>query len=159
MTAVFEQCDYCDDDDLEEDTHSIEMTHNEVMYLDDSLTMMLERNETADSVTTMKPLIPSAQLPAPVTLLDKIGMAVLDVTDPEHKGETTLIQLNDSEIYMLREICPSYAKVGKEYVGYSLKRKLYLALYSAVYETNKIADTLLATVDLEMKEPAPKLDK
>ena len=157
--ATFEQCDYCDDDDLEEDIHPIEMTHNEVMYLDDSLTMMLERNEMADSVTTMKPLVPSAQLPAPVTLLDKIGIAVLNVTDPEHKGENTVVYLNDSEVYMLREICPSYAKVGKEQVGYNLKRKLYKALYSAEYETNKIADTLLATVDLESKEPAPKIDK
>ena len=157
--ATFEQYDYCEDDDLEDDVHSIEMTHNEIMYLDDSLTMMLERNELADSVTTMKPLVPSAQLPAPVTLLDKIGIAVLDVTDPDHRGETTTVELNDSEIYMLREICPSYAKVGKEYVGYNLKRKLYLALYSAVYETNKIADTLLATVDLEIRAPAPKLDK
>jgi len=157
--AVFEQCDYCDDDDLDEDMHPIEMTHNEVMYLDDSLTLMLERNELADSVTTMRAIVPSAQLPAPVTLLDKIGMAVLDVTDPEHKGETTLVHLNDSEMYMLREICHSYSKVGKEYVGYNLKRKLYLALYSAVYETNKVADTLLATVDLDIKETAPKVDK
>jgi len=157
--AVFEQCDYCDDDDLDEDMHSIEMTHNEVMYLDDSLTLMLERNELADSVTTMRAMVPSAQLPAPVTLLDKIGMAVLDVTDPGHKGETTLIHLNDSEIYMLREICHSYSKVGREHVGYNLKRKLYLALYSAVYETNKVTNTLLATVDLDIKEPAPKVDK
>ena len=157
--AVFEQCDYCDDDDLAEDMHPIEMPHNEVMYLDDSLTLMLERNELADSVTTLRAMVPSAQLPAPVTLLDKIGMAVLAVTDPTHKGETTLIHLNDSEIYMLREICHSYSKVGKEYVGYNLKRKLYLALYSAVYETNKVADTLLATVDLDIKEPAPKVDK
>ena len=156
--ATFEHCDY-EDEDLEEDIHSVEMTHNEVMYLDDSLTMMLERNEMADSVTTMRAMLPSAHLPAPVTLLDKIAMAVLEVTDPDHKGENTVVHLNDSEIYMLREICPSYAKVGKEQVGYNLKRKLYLALYSAEYETNKIADTLLATVDLESKEPAPKIDK
>ena len=41
----------------------------------------------------------------------------------------------------------------------NLKRKLYIALYSESYTTNKVADTLLATVDLDIKEPAPKLDK
>tara|TARA_Y100000310_G_C20427035_1_gene689587 strand:- start:652 stop:804 length:153 start_codon:yes stop_codon:yes gene_type:complete len=49
--------------------------------------------------------------------------------------------------------------VGKEPVGYNLKRKLYLALYSESYEKDKIVDNLLATVELDTKEPAPKLDK
>jgi len=154
----FEQC-YCDDDDLDEEIHDVEMTHNEVMYLDDSLTMMLERDTISDAVTTMRAMVPSAQLPAPVSLIDKIGIAVLKVTDPDSNKTTTVVPLTDSDIYMLREICPSYAKVGTEQVGYNLKRKFYIALYSTVYETNKVADTLLATVDLDVKEPAPKLDK
>ena len=156
---VFEECDIWDDDDFEEDTHSIWMTHNEVMFLDDSLTMMLEKDGMSDGVTTMRGVMASAHLPAPVNLLDKIGMAVLQVTDPETKEKGTTVPLCDSEIYMLREICHSYCKVGKEPVGYNLKRKLYVALYSESYKTNKVADTLLATVDLEIKESAPRLDK
>ena len=155
-------CDECDIDDFfgdDEDTHPIWMTHNEVMFLDDSLTMMLEKDSMSDSVTTMRVMIPSAHLPAPVTLLDKIGIAVLQVTDPESTEKGTTVELNDSEIYMLREICHSYCKVGKEPVGYNLKRKLYLSLYGETFEKDKIVDGLLATVDLDVKESAPKLDK
>ena len=156
---VFDECDIDDFFGDDEDTHPIWMTHNEVMFLDDSLTMMLEIDSMSDSVTTMRVMIPSAHLPAPVTLLDKIGIAVLQVTDPESTERGTTVELNDSEIYMLREICHSYCKVGKEPVGYNLKRKMYLSLYGETFEKDKIVDGLLATVDLDVKEPAPKLDK
>jgi len=153
-----DECDFCEDD-FDEETHPIWMTHNEVMFLDDSLTMMIERDSMSDGVTTMRGVIASAQLPAPVTLLDKIGMAVLQVTDPENTERGTTVHLGESDIYMLREICHSYCQVGKELVGYNLKRKLYIALYSESYEKDKIVDGLLATVDLDVKEIAPKLDK
>ena len=156
---VFDECDIDDFFGDDEDTHPIWMTHYEVMFLDDSLTMMLEKYSMSDSVTTMRVMIPSAHLPAPVTLLDKIGIAVLQVTDPESTEKGTTVELNDSEIYMLREICHSYCKVGKEPVGYNLKRKMYLSLYGETFEKDKIVDGLLATVDLDVKEPAPKLDK
>ena len=156
---VFDECDIDDFFGDDEDTHPIWMTHNEVMFLDDSLTMMLEKDSMSDSVTTMRVMIPSAHLPAPVTLLDKIGIAVLQVTDPESTEKGTTVELNDSEIYMLREICHSYCKVGKEPVGYNLKRKMYLSLYGETFEKDKIVNGLLATVDLDIKEPAPKLDK
>ena len=156
---VFDECEIDDFFGDDEDTHPIWMTHNEVMFLDDSLTMMLEKDSMSDSVTTMRVMIPSAHLPAPVTLLDKIGIAVLQVTDPESTERGTTVELNDSEIYMLREICHSYCKVGKEPVGYNLKRKMYLSLYGETFEKDKIVDGLLATVDLDVKEPAPKLDK
>ena len=156
---VFDECDIDDFFGDDEDTHPIWMTHNEVMFLDDSLTMMLEKDSMSDSVTTMRVMIPSAHLPAPVTLLDKIGIAVLQVTDPESTEKGTTVELNDSEIYMLREICHSYCKVGKEPVGYNLKRKMYLSLYGETFEKDKIVDGLLSTVVLVVKESAPKLDK
>ena len=149
----------CWDDGSDEETHPIWMTHNEIMFLDDSLTMMIEKDSMSDAVTTMRGVAPSAHLPAPVTLLDKIGLAVLQVTDPESTKQGATIHLGESDMYMLREICHSYCIVGKEPVGYNLKRKLYLALYSDSYEKNKSIDSLLATVDLDIKEPAPKLDK
>ena len=57
---------------------------------------------------------------------------------------------------MVREICHSYCMIGKEPVGYNLKRKLYLALYSESYEKDKKVANLLATVDMDVVEPAPK---
>ena len=121
-----------EDEDLEEDLHPIYMTRNEVLFLDDSLTMMIE-NEGQSAVTTMRVMMPSAYLPAPVSLIDKLAMAVLRIADPENVAGGTVVHLNDTDIYMLREICHSYCKVGREYVGYNLKRKLYLALYLFIF--------------------------
>ena len=150
---------YDDKEFFDNPTKILTLTRNEAIYIDDSLTMMLEKDGMSDGVTTMRGVMASAHLPAPVSLLDKIGMAVLQVTDPETKEKGTTLKLCDSDIYMLREICHSYCKVGKEPVGYNLKRKLYLSLYGGTFEKDKIVDNLLATVDLDIKEPAPKLDK
>ena len=140
-----------EDEDLEEDLHPIYMTRNEVLFLDDSLTMMIE-NEGQSAVTTMRVMMPSAYLPAPVSLIDKLAMAVLRIAAPENIAGGTVVHLNDTDIYMLREICHSYCKVGREYVGYNLKRKLYTALYSECYERDKQVDKLLSTVE-EVRQP------
>ena len=142
--------DWCDGD-LEEELHPIYMTRNEVLFLDDSLTMMLEKEGPQETITTMRVMMPSAYLPAPVTLIDKLGMAVLRITDPDALEAGTVIHLNDTDVYMLREICHSYCKVGREYVGYNLKRKLYLALYADTYNRDKQVDRLLSTVE-EVKQ-------
>lgn len=140
-----------DDEDLEEDLHPIYMTRNEVLFLDDSLTMMLEKESNQETITTMRVMMPSAHLPAPVTLIDKLGMAVLRITDPENTTGGTVVHLNDTDIYMLREICHSFCRVGREQVGYNLKRKLYLALYDEFYQRDKQIDKLLSTVE-EVKQ-------
>jgi hypothetical protein len=135
------------DGDLEEELHPIYMTRNEILFLDDSLTMMLERDGPQEAIMTMRVMMPSAYLPAPVSLIDKLGMAVLRITDPDADEAGTVIHLNDTDIYMLREICHSYCKVGREHVGYNLKRKLYLALYADTYNRDKQVDKLLSTVE------------
>jgi len=141
-----------EEEDLEEELHPIYMTRNEVLFLDDSLTMMIEKDGMQDAITTMRTMMPSAYLPAPVTLIDKLGMAVLRITDPDNTEGGTTLHLNDTDIYMLREICHSYCKVGTEHVGYNLKRKLYLALYDEFYQRDKQIDKLLSTVD-EVPQP------
>jgi hypothetical protein len=141
-----------EDEDLEEDLHPIYMTRNEVLFLDDSLTMMLEKEGNQEAITTMRVMMPSAHLPAPVSLIDKLGMAVLRITDPENTEGGTVVHLNNTDIYMLREICHSFSRVGREQVGYNLKRKLYLALYDEYYQRDKQIDKLLSTVE-EVKQP------
>ena len=137
-------------EDIDEECEELKdliLTHNEALYLDDSLTMMIEKESMQESVTTMRVMMPSAYLPAPVTLIDKLGMAVLRITDPEESSEGTVVHLNVTDIYMLREICHSYSKVGREQVGFNLKRKLYLALYAENYNRDKQIDKLLSTVE------------
>ena len=142
-------------EDIDEECEELKdliLTHNEALYLDDSLTMMIEKESMQESVTTMRVMMPSAYLPAPVTLIDKLGMAVLRITDPEESSEGTVVHLNVTDIYMLREICHSYSKVGREQVGFNLKRKLYLALYAENYNRDKQIDKLLSTVEEEVKQ-------
>ena len=152
MDANEERDDCWAEDDLEEDLSPIYMTRNEILFLDDSLTMMIEKDGMQEAVTTMRPQLPTAYLPAPVSLIDKLGMAVLRITDPDEINTGTVVHLNITDIYMLREICHSYCKVGREHVGYNLKRKLYLALYADTYNRDKQVDKLLSTVE-EVKQP------
>ena len=136
------------DEDLEEDLFPILMTRNEVLFLDDNMTMLVEREGAMnETVTTMRMLIPSAQLPAPLELIEKIGIAVLQVTDQEEDVNTAIVHLNTTEIYMLREVCFSYSRVGREQVGYSLKRKFYQALFKEEYERDLKVNKLLKSVE------------
>lgn len=150
----------CEDDfdeeyeSLEEELFPIVMTRNEILFLDDSMTMLIEKESFVNAVTTMRMLVPSAILPAPVSLIEKIGIGVLHVTDPDANNLTTVIHLDATEIYMLREICFSYSKVGREQVGYNLKRKFYKALYEEEYHKDIQVDKLLNSIDeiVEQKE-------
>ena len=94
---------------LEEELFPISLTRNEILFLDDSLTMMIERDNTMElGLTTMRPVAASGSLPAPVSLIDKIGLALLQVTDPEQIEKEAVVHLDTTEIYMLREICFSF---------------------------------------------------
>ena len=136
-----------DDAPLEEELYPIVMTRNEVLFLDDSMTMLIEREHYMSAVTTMRMLVPSATLPAPVSLIEKIGLGVLHATDPEQDNPNVVIHLDATEIYMLREICYSYSKIGREQVGYNLKRKFYQALYKEEYDRDLKVNKLLQSME------------
>ena len=108
------------------------LTRNELLYIDDSLSMLVKKDLGDASLGTVRPLAHTGGLPAPIELLEKIGLGLLFATD----------------LYMLREIAYSYIKVGKEQVGYNLKRKIYTSLFQKSYERNKVADSLLAQIDV-----------
>ena len=142
-----------DFDDFEDQLNSDEsfivtLTHNEILYLDDCLTLMIERAyenpiESGIHMTTMRNVLPTASLPVPIELMEKMGIGVLYVTDPDHRGKAGDLAFDVSELYMLREIAQSYVKVGGEQVGYNIKRKLYQALYSEKYESIKTVDHMI----------------
>ena len=143
----FEEFDEFDAEPLEEELYPITMTRNEILFLDDSMTMLIEHDGYTSAVTTMRMLVPSATLPAPISLIEKIGLGVLHVTAPEQDNPNTIIHLDATEIYMLREICYSYSKIGREQVGYNLKRKFYQALYQEEYNRNLKINKLLDSIE------------
>ena len=118
------------------------LTRNEALYLDDSLTMMLETAQ-GDVYSTMRPLTASAQLPAPVDLIEKIANAVLYTLDIENRGQEAEILVNDGDLYCLRELAQSYVRVGDEPVGFNLKKKNYTALFGTEYNLGRHLEDVL----------------
>lgn len=135
-----------DNEIIDEDELQVTFTRNEILYLDDSLTLMIEREMVSASdgmqLSTMRQVIPSAQLPVPIEIIDKIALGVLYTTDSDNLGKDVDLQFVPSELYLLREVCQSYVKIGNEPVGFNLKKKIYSVLYEHEYKTNKLIDSI-----------------
>jgi|TARA_R100000789_G_C3016105_1_gene152462 hypothetical protein len=150
----------------DEEDFSLTLTRNEALYLDDCLTLMVERELTMDNksiLSTLRNVAPVAQLPVPIELIDKVAFAVLYTTDETNPCDEVDIKLDSSELYLLREVAQSYIKIGREPVGFNLKRKIYASLYAAEYEQEKAVDKLLRealspNTNIELEE-IPETDK
>ena len=137
-----------DDESMEEEAEQvILLTRNEALFIDDSLSMLIEREPRDDRMGSVRPMAHTAGIPAPLDLLEKIGKAILFTTDPENQGEPAEVLMSETDLYMLREITHSYIRIGEEAVGYNLKRKIYTLLYSTQYERDKTAQRLIAQVE------------
>jgi len=134
-----------DDEELfDTPTKPLMLTRNEALYIDDSLTMMLE-NSGESFFGTMRPMVPTASMPAPVDLIEKIATAVLFTSDPNNYGQDAEVLVNDGDLYCLRELSQSYIKIGEEQVGYNLKIKIYNALLGSEYKLTKELEDVLNT--------------
>jgi|TARA_R110000850_G_C9816574_1_gene452016 hypothetical protein len=116
----------------ESNMKSIVLTRAEALFLDDTLTVMTDR-ETMSGIAGIRPLGASAMMAAPPDLIDRIGMAVLLTTSTNAISEAVLV-VDDQELYLLRECAQSSIKFDDEPVGFNLKRKIYLALLEDSYK-------------------------
>ena len=130
---------------------TLSLTRNELLFIDDSLSMLVEKDLGDSGLGTVRPLAHTAGLPAPIELLEKIGKGILFTVDPKNNGLEAKIPVSDTDLYMLREVALSYMKFGKENVGFSIKIKIYEQLFAKDYERDQIADTLLSQVDSTTK--------
>ena len=124
------------------------VSRNEALYLDDCLTLMVEREVNVDHgktmLSTLRNVAPVAQLPVPIELIDKIAWAVLYTTEDGSSPATeATLSLDASELYMLREVCQSYVRIGNEPVGFNLKRKIYYSLFEEEFKREKTIDRLI----------------
>ena len=124
------------------------LTRNECLFIDDSLSMIIEREPGEERLGTVRPMAHTAGLPAPVDLLEKIGKAILFTTDPENTGQPASVRMTETDLYMLREITHSYVKIGEEPVGFNLKRKIYTLLYGTEYSRDKVAQKIISQIDI-----------
>ena len=136
--------DFIEDD---EPTKVINFTRNELLYIDDSVTMLIEPE--AGLPLPFRPLLSQALVSIPANLMEKIGKGIIKV-----KGNAEVpIELGESELYMLRELCLSYIKINGEYVGYNLKMKIYKALLGdeeQEEEERQAVDNMLLKANVDM---------
>tara|TARA_R110002096_G_scaffold145625_1_gene303479 strand:+ start:702 stop:1142 length:441 start_codon:yes stop_codon:yes gene_type:complete len=131
---------------------SIVLTRAEALFLDDTLTVMTDR-ETMSGIAGIRPLGASAMMAAPPDLIDRIGMAVLLTTSTNAMSEAVL-EVDDQELYLLRECAQSSIKFDDEPVGFNLKRKIYLALLEDSYKDSLQFAKLM--VDMETDSTVSK---
>ena len=141
---------------IDEELRAITFTRDELLYIDDNLTMMLERGGMADNFITVRPVQATAGLPSPVELLDKIGMAILQITDEDLSLSELTVHLTATDLYMLREIAKTTIKINGRYLGLELKRKIYKLLYEDEYRTEQNLTRLLADVDMDIQQSTPQ---
>jgi len=147
--------DECGDEDLK----VLHLNRDEILFIDDRLTMMIEKDGLSETFTTVVPVIAMAGLPAPVDLLDKIGIAVLQATDEYYESETLLpVSVTATDLYMLREVAKSSTKINGKFLGLSLKKKIYKLLYEEEYKTELTFKRLLSDINLEKESLKDKAD-
>ena len=120
----------------EEHEHELvfSLSRNEALFLDDSLTLMVERDGDEQRVYSMRPVQMTAGLAVPLDLMDKIGRAVVYTTKQENQGKEYEFIIDITELFMLREVSSSFIRIGEELVGYNLKRKVCNLLYDEELE-------------------------
>ena len=111
---------------------TIIITKAEALYLDDVFTMLTFPEERI-STSGVRPITPSAMGVAPPDLIERIGMAVLLTTADDGITEAEL-EVDEGELYLLREVANTNVKFLDEMVGFNLKRKIYMGLLEDSYK-------------------------
>lgn len=125
----------------------IELTRNEVLYLDDKLTLILASIEDMDEFPiTLRGVASTAELAAGSELLLKLGRAIID------DKQQTEINFVADELWLLRELAQSSVVVGKEPVGLNLKKKIYRVLLEQDAELDNIEIALSSPDNQTYKE-------
>ena len=130
--------------------YSIDLTRQEVLFIDDNLHLMIEPpgGHHGAQITTIRPLAPEPGIPVVQELIEKIGRAVLSVMDTDNDGRVTPVNFEEMELLVMREIAQSNARAGDEHVGLNLKKKVYWALWGEAHRTDKISRALLSRAGL-----------
>tara|TARA_R110000824_G_scaffold387582_3_gene582925 strand:+ start:1109 stop:1654 length:546 start_codon:yes stop_codon:yes gene_type:complete len=138
-------------EDILDQIKELTLTKNEALYLSDSITLLMEHEQSPGLVhIPARHLSAHAVVPVPVDIIQKIGMAVLLVTDPDNTSGETTIELSVADLYLLRECCQSYVRINKELVGYNLARKVYALLLDGLVQEKLFLETITETAEEDL---------
>ena len=145
-----------DGEDILGNVKQLKVTKNELLYLSDSVTLLIEHSsEDGRIYIPARQLMPSAGVPVPIELIQIIGMGFLSLADKSNTSNTTILSLTISDLYLLRECCQSFVKVNDEFVGYNLLVKIY----DLTLDTRSRVEIMTQLLDKIMKESTDEATK
>ncbi|MFH1290409.1 MAG: hypothetical protein ABIH92_03305 [Nanoarchaeota archaeon] len=123
----------------------LELTFRELMYIDDVVTVtkvehsFSKKTMVEDRGTeSLRGTSGGAVIVVPIEFVLRIGSAILKIveeTSPnEIESHVAEVYVDESDLWLLREIAQSDLLVGKERVGLNLKMKVHSALRTAAAE-------------------------
>jgi len=128
-----------DDYDVEDTFHgqhvdevqlkSLTLTPLELLSIDDGLSLLVNKNEF-DGAVTLRPVYPSAGIGCSIDLIAKIGQCILKMAENLEVPTNQTLEINDVDIYVLRELVISQVVKLDKSIAFGLRLKLYNLLYS-----------------------------
>jgi len=122
----------------------ISLSKEELLYLDDGLTLLSDLPEDASKKISGRSLAPMAVAVATAELLLKLGSALVYLA--EDGGEERDVDLTEEELWCIREVSQSNVVYFDKQVGLSLKIKIYRTLME------DYTKTLLAESDIALSD-------
>jgi len=128
----------------------VSFTRRELCFIDDSLTLLRENidpYENKDKII-QRVLAPMASTAASISLITKIGAALLEAFENEKrdKPDNSTVNLEEEELLTLREIAHTGATYDDERVGLNLKIKIHEGLRNIAIES-AVGDLPVVPVD------------
>ena len=83
-------------------------------------------------------------------LIEKIGTAFLLATDPDNSTKDADIIVTVGDLFLLRECCQSFLRVGKEAVGVNLLRKIYSLILQHDLKERCFIEDITSGIDMSL---------
>ena len=129
----------------------ISFTKEELLYLDDGLTLIIEVDPDEPQRHRIgRNLAPMAVSVATADLLLKLGSALVYLAD--EKEDEKEMELDEEELWCIREVSQSNAVYFDKQVGLNIKVKVYRALLQ-MYADEVLADANILTGDVTEDTP------
>ena len=131
------------------------LTKAEALYLDDVFTIATFPDKEYGVPLGLRPIQGTALLAVPPELIERIGMVILLTTSEGGLTEAPL-EVDETELYLMREVAHTNAKFLDEPVGYNLKQKIYFALLEDIFKVSLQFAKLMSDLEVNSTEAKNK---
>ena len=142
-------------EDYEYETKILMLTKAEALYLDDVCTVLTTPDRELGIPIGLRPVQGTALLAVPSKLLERIGMIIL-LTASENGISEAPLEVDETDLFLLREVANTNARFLDEPVGFNLKRKIYVALLEDVFKDSLQFAKLMNDLELNSTDSRNK---